>query len=343
MSAQAPHWPADQPFRWIDGERTIVFGRGTLGEARRLLEGDGYDLLTTDRAAGAAPEVLEGATRVHLVPAGRVDEIAASLRGEISGELIVALGGGRVIDTAKALAAADPPRRVAAIPTTLSGAEMTAVHRHADGVAPQTPRVRPALVINDPDLSASQPPAEQAASAGNALGHAFEGPLTSLRNPGARLTAEEAIRLIASALAHQACAAETREAQDALALGSLLAGYVIGSTGYGLHHVLAQTLVRFADVGHGTANAIMLPLSTEALRRRFPAELDGLGAAAGEDLVSLADRVRTLTGSTRLGQVVGDESALEACAEQAARRPELAMTPPAADAEEILSLYRAAW
>ena len=58
-----------------------------------------------------------------------------TLRPEITGELLVALGGGRVIDVAKALAAADPPRRVAAIPTTLSGAEMTAVHRHVAGVA----------------------------------------------------------------------------------------------------------------------------------------------------------------------------------------------------------------
>ena len=46
-----------------------------------------------------------------------------------------------MIDVAKALAAADPPRRVAALPTTLSGAEMTAIHRHAAGVPLDAPQL----------------------------------------------------------------------------------------------------------------------------------------------------------------------------------------------------------
>lgn len=337
------HWSESEPFRWIDAERTIVFGRGRLAEAPGLL-GEGYALLTTERAAALAPAVVEGAARIHHVPPGRVDEIAAGLRDAVEAELVVALGGGRVIDTAKALAAADPPRRVAAIPTTLSGAEMTAVHRHAGGVPPTTPRVRPAIVINDPELSASQPVAELAASAGNALAHALEGPLTPLRNPGARLAAIESVSLLAAALGHQARAAESVATRDRLALGSLLAGYVIGSTGYGLHHVLAQTLVRFAGVGHGPANAIMLPHTAAALARRFPAELAQFTDAAGEDPVAFAQRVCALTGATRLREISGaGESILERCADQAAQRPELQMTPPLADRDEILALYRAAW
>ena len=111
------------------------------------------------------PELAAGASAVHEVASGRVDEVAASLRPGVLGETLVALGGGRIIDTAKALASADPPRRVVAIPTTLSGAEMTPVHRQAAGVDPATRGVRPALVINDPALSASQPLADLAASA----------------------------------------------------------------------------------------------------------------------------------------------------------------------------------
>jgi maleylacetate reductase len=92
------------------------------------------------------------------VPAGQVDVVAAQLRAAVTGSRLVALGGGRVIDVAKALAAADPPRDVVAIPTSLSAAEMTGVHRRAQGVAPGTPCVRPVLVINDPRLSAHNPP-----------------------------------------------------------------------------------------------------------------------------------------------------------------------------------------
>jgi alcohol dehydrogenase class IV len=336
-------------FHWIDGERTIAFGRGKLADARFLLGDEAYTVLTTPRAAGAAPDVIAGAAAVHEVAPGRVDELAAELRdsvGDPPTPLLVALGGGRVIDVAKALAAADPPRRVAAIPTTLSGAEMTAIHRQAAGVPPEgARRVRPAIVINDPALCASQPPRQLAESAGNALGHAFEGPLTPLRNPVAREAALQATRLIAASLTPDGLVAHGGEdgARDRLALGALLAGYVIGSTAYGLHHVLSQTLVRFAGVAHGAANAIMLPQSLEALRWRFSDELASFEADAGVDLSELARRVLSLTGATRLRQVVADETVVERCAGEAASRPDLAMTGPPAERAELLELYRAAW
>jgi alcohol dehydrogenase class IV len=321
------------PFRWHDGERLILFGHAPSVD---LLGGPGYSLLSTERAAACLPAIVEAAGAVHMVAPGRVDEVAADLRPEIDGELLVALGGGRVIDVAKALAAADPPRRVAAIPTTLSGAEMTSVHRHAAGMPLDTPRARPAIVINDPELCASQPVPELASSACNALGHAVEGPLTPLRNPVAMLAALEAVRLLDAGLPPER-EPEPEPERRALALGALLAGYVIGSTGYGLHHILSQTLVRFAGVGHGPANAIMLPHSLRALERRFPAELERLSADA------LATRLCALTGATRLRDVGVSEAVLKQCAEEAASRPELHLTPPPADRDELLALYRAAW
>src|SRR4051794_13104607 len=143
-------------FTWHDGERRIRFGRGALADAPALL-GDGYTLLTTERAAAAAPGVVAAAGRVLHVPAGRVDELAGALLADLdAAPLTVALGGGRVIDVAKALAAARPPREVAAIPTTLSAAEMTRGHRRAKGTPQDAPGVRPAIVLNDPALSASQ-------------------------------------------------------------------------------------------------------------------------------------------------------------------------------------------
>jgi alcohol dehydrogenase class IV len=341
---------SQQPFRWHDGERLIVFGRGTLAEAPALLAGaDGvrYTLLTTPRCSSFAPDVVAAAGAVHEVAPGRVDEVAASLRSKVDGELLVAVGGGRVIDVAKALAAARGAGAVsvAAIPTTLSGAEMTSVHRHAAGVAFETPRVRPAIVINDPALCASQPTPSLAESAGNALGHAAEGPLTPMRNPVATLAALESARLIGGAFSLGGDAGAAAEPdRDALALGALLAGYVIGSTGYGLHHVLSQTLVRFAGVGHGAANTIMLPVSLGALAQRFPDEVARFGAALGGGAVEATMRLRALTAATRLREVVsGGEAVLEQCADEAAGRPELHLTPPAADRDELISLYREAW
>jgi alcohol dehydrogenase class IV len=323
-------------FRWQDGERVIRFGHGALADAPELL-GEGYTLLTTQRAAAMAPTLEEPAAAVVHVDEGRVDEVAAALRSSVDGELLVALGGGRVVDVAKALAAADPPRRVAAIPTTLSAAEMTRVHRHATGVSAETPRVRAHIVINDPALSASQPAGELAASAANAMGHAYEGPLTTLTNPVAQLVGREAARLLASAFKHD------EPDRDALALGALLSGYAIDNAGYGLHHVLSQTLVRYGGAGHGQANAAMLPHTTRALEGRFPEGMALLGQALGEDPFAVAMDMAERAGALRLRDIGVAEESLPKCAEQAAARAELHMTPPPAEREEIEALYAAAW
>jgi alcohol dehydrogenase class IV len=339
-------------FRWPDGERLIVFGRGSLESSGDLL-GSGYALLTTPRAARSAPSVVAAAASVHEIPDGRVDELAAALRDLVSGELLVALGGGRVIDTAKALAAAGwaGTGRVAAIPTTLSGAEMTTVHMHATGVPPETARVRPALVINDPALCASQPLTSLAQSAANALGHAAEGPLTPMRGTVTTLAALEAARLIAAAfadagpppgaLATAPGGADTAP-RDQLALGALLAGYVIGSTWYGLHHVMSQTLRRVAGLGHGEANAIMLPHSIGALTRRDPEAMARLGDALGEDPATFARRLCGYGGISGLRAAGVGDAQLDRCVELAATRAELNFTPPAADAAELRALYEAA-
>ena len=338
-------------FAWRDGERLIRFGRGVAAEAVEALGGPGFLLLTTSRAGAALPAAAEAAAGVHHVPPGSVPELAAGAlewaRGARGPEVpalataahswatrahdtrIVALGGGRVIDVAKAVAAALGARaRAMAVPTTLSGAEMTRVHRHAAGVDEATPRVRCAIVVCDPALAASQPRAELAASALNALGHAVEAPCTVAANPVATLAAREAARLLIGAFG----GAELD--RDALALGALLAGYALDSSGYGLHHVMAQTLVRHGLAGHGQANAVLLPHTVPALRRRFPAGL----SAFDEDPGAAATRLRALSGAT----LEATDDQIDACVEEAAARPQLDATPPRASREELREIYAAA-
>ena len=312
------------------------FGRDALAEAPELLPSS-YAVLTTERAAGAAPEVVARADSVHLVAAGQVDELAAALRPEVDADVLVAVGGGRVIDTAKALAAAEPPRRAVAIPTTLSGAEMTAVHRHAVGVPAATPRIRPAVVINDPAVSASQPEPDLRASALNALAHAAEALLTPFANPVATLAALNAARLIAGALE------EGEPDRDRLALAALLSGYATDSARYGLHHVVFQTLARRGGLDHRHANAIMLPHTLRALARRFPEELENLGDALGGEASAVAARLSAGTGTVRLRDAGVARERLDECADEASQRPELALTPPPADRAELAALYAEAW
>src|SRR5947207_12609774 len=98
---------APEPFRLEDGDRVICFGRGAIADVPAEI-GEGYALLTTPRGRERADPLAAAAAAVHDVPPGRVDEIAAGLRGAVRADTLVALGGGRVIDVAKALAAADP-------------------------------------------------------------------------------------------------------------------------------------------------------------------------------------------------------------------------------------------
>jgi alcohol dehydrogenase class IV len=321
-------------FTWRDGERTIVFGRGVLAGAVEAVGGPGYTLLTTERAMAAAPHVVDAAEQLLHVPPGHVDQVAGELLGTTAADRLVALGGGRVIDVAKALVAArgDGAARAMAIPTTLSGAEMTTIHRHAAGIDESVPRVRAAVVVFDPALAASQPVDELAASSLNALGHAIEGPCTVQANPVASLAAGQAVRLIRDGWLGEA------PDRDALSLGALLAGYALDNTALGLHHVLAQTLVRIAGLAHGPANAAMLPHTIGALERRAPDAIETLAEAADDNLVAIARRIQTVT----LSELGVDPAVLGECAEAAAARPQLKTTPPPADRDEILALYESA-
>ena len=325
-------------FTWRDSDRVIRFGRGAIADAPQLL-GDGYALITTERALAAAPQLADRAAAVHVIGPGRVDDLAGDLLGTVSAELIVGFGGGRVIDTAKAVAAASGPSvRAASVPTTLSAAEMTWLHRQARGADPAAGFRRASIVLNDPELSASQPDAELAASAANALGHAVEGVCTTSASPVPTLAAREAARLLSVGL--PVGGAPDR---DALALGALLAGWCIDASWYGLHHVLSQTLVRFASAGHGPANAAMLQVTTPALRERAPQALAALDTAIGEPAEALASRFARLAGATTLRVIGVAQEALERCADEAAGRGELDLTPPRAGRDELLGYYQAAW
>ena len=331
-------------FIWHDGERLIRFGEGVLGEAAELLAARGFAdfaLLTTERALGQAPDLEEGASAVVEVPAGRVSEISAAVRDRVGGRPLVALGGGRVIDAAKALGAADG-LAVAAVPTTLSGAPVTPIHRLPDGVE-GVPTVRPSLVVADQGLMASQPMPDLAASAMNALGHAVEALYVPGRGPVTDAAALRAAELIALALT------PPEPHRGGLALGALLAGYAVGATGLAVHHVVCQTLVALAGTPHAETNAVMLPHTVRLVAARAPAALGRLAEALGagaRDPALASDRVAALAaraGATRLTEIGFEEAAVEDVVAAATARPQLAATPGGApSAAELDALVRGA-
>lgn len=322
-------------FRHVDRDQTVVFGDGAIDAAADLI-GEGFTLFTTQRAAVAAPAVVARAGEIVDVPEGQVDVVAAEVRGRAAGPRIVALGGGRVVDVAKAVTAAEGLAAPIAIPTSLSGAEMTGVHRHARGVPESTPRVRVAVVVNDPALSASQPVGMLAASSANALGHAVVAATSTRTTPIARAVATDAVRQLAAGWGG------LQPDRDALALGALLAGWAVDRSGLGPHHALAQTVVRLDVAGHAAANAALLPHTVRAFVARSPAAMSVLDAQTRDSVASLADLLWRRAGGPILEPLAGDPALEAKAVEAAAARPELARIPPALTAAEIAAIYRAA-
>lgn len=322
-------------FRHVDGEQTIVFGDGALTDAADLI-GEGFTLFSTERAIRSVPALADRAARVVEVPAGPIPEVAAGLLDRVGATAIVALGGGRVIDAAKAVAAARGLRGPIAIPTSLSGAEMTGVHRHARGVPEDTPRVRALVVVNDPALSASQPVGELAASSANALGHATTA-LTSRRStPIARAVALDAITRFGRAWLGAA------PDRDELALAALLSGWAVDRSGLGPHHALSQTAVRLGRLPHADVNAALLPHTVRATRDRDPSAIGEADRVLDTTLETLAETLRDRSGVTGLGALITDGDLLDRTVRAAASRPELDRVPPALTAEEIRRIYLAA-
>jgi alcohol dehydrogenase class IV len=338
-----------EDFTWRDGERLIRFGRDVAAEAPSLLEAHGFVgfvLLTTARAAASVPGVLDVAFGVIHVPAGRVDEISAALLEEAGDRPLVALGGGRVVDTAKAIAGARGGL-AAAIPTTLSGAEMTPFHRTPAGVAGAR-MVRPSLVVADPGLMTSQPAPQMVASAMNALAHAMESLYTPLANPVTDLAALRAAELIAAGVE------ASPPGREEIALGALLAGYASGATGIAVHHAVCQTIVRTVGTPHAETNAVVLPHSARLMAARAPGAMGRFAAAlrdAGGEPRPAADphsaaegaaKLAARTGTARLSELGVGETDLPEIAATAATHPLLANTPEPPDEEELSRLLREA-
>jgi alcohol dehydrogenase class IV len=330
-------------FTWQDGERLIRFGAGALGDAPRLLQQrgfEGYALLTTERAAADAPDVVNGAGVVLEVPGGSVPDCAAFVRSEVGERPLVALGGGRVIDSAKAIGGADG-LAVAAIPTTLSGAEMTRIHRMPAGVE-QFRLVRAALVIGDPALMGSQPMPGIAASAMNALSHAAEALYTPYANPAADAVALQAATLIARGLGSQELD------RPALALGGLLGGYALGSAGLAVLHVLAQTTVRVTGASHAGVYSVLLAPVLELVSRRAPEPIGRLAHALGADsenasaAAPLAAALAARSSVTKLSEIGVKAESLDEIVRAALGRAELRNTPEPPGSRELHDLLERA-
>jgi alcohol dehydrogenase class IV len=335
-------------FVWRDAGRVVVFRAGGVDDAPKLLAEHGlepFELISTRRHLDGAAELASAAAAVHEMPVAAslsegVTAAAAELLDRVGARALVALGGGRTIDTAKAIASVTGAP-VAAIPTTMSGAEMTGIHRLPAGAENRVRGlVRPALVIAKAEAMTSAPEPELRASSMNALAHGADSLYTPFANPVSHMTALRGAELIAASLDKD----PAERNHDALALGSILCGYAIDSAMFAIHHVVCQTLVRICGTPHAGTNAAILPRAMSFMTPRVPDGLEPLATALQTTPGEIEARILQLGGNPPgLGQLGGDHDKLPQALESMLLRPELAFTPEPPTQADLEQLIHSAW
>jgi homogentisate 1,2-dioxygenase len=272
-------------FSVLHGTTRVVFGAGTSERVLEEVEGLGLmRVLTTctprRKSEAAAMASRLGARGVGVLAIARehvpVETVAEARREaeRTKADGVLAFGGGSVIGLAKALALTER-LRVLAVPTTYSGSEMTPMYGTTEGGEKKTgrdERVRPALVVYDPSLTSGLPREASVASLWNAMAHAIEALWLDTSDRATRLTAEEALRLLAASLPRLAARPDDAQAREDALEGAYLAGLSFADAGAGLHHKLCHVLGGLFALSHAATHAVLLPHVVRFYR-------DGMSAA----------------------------------------------------------------
>ncbi|MGI6096797.1 MAG: iron-containing alcohol dehydrogenase [Dethiobacteria bacterium] len=225
-------------------------------------------------------------------------------------ELIIGIGGGSALDTAKAIAVmmtnegkigdywGNPPKNAAmpviAIPTTAgTSSEITWVTVVKDeekkvkmGIG--SPKLAPAIAIYDPEVTKTMPPGITASTGMDALTHAIEAYTNINNNPVAELAALEAVRLISENLRPAVAKGDNLKARHGVLLGTLFAGIAFANAVLGVVHAITSPLGGYFPVPHGVVNAILLPPAMEYNKNACIDKFVKIAEAMGENIEGLS-------------------------------------------------------
>ncbi|HUP08788.1 MAG TPA: maleylacetate reductase [Caldimonas sp.] len=298
------------PFTYTAAPARVVLGAGALQHLGREIEALGARralVLSTPEQAASARHVADllGERAAGIYAEARMHVPIETARGareaarRLGADCAVAIGGGSTTGLGKAIAldavSASSRFPIVAIPTTYAGSEMTPIWGLTEGGVKRTgrdPRVLPAAVIYDPELTLTLPLGLTVTSAMNAIAHAAEGLYAHDGNPIMALMAEEGIRAAATALPPLLRDARDIRARSDALYAAWLCGTVLGNVAMGLHHKLCHTLGGTFDLPHADVHTVVLP---HALAYNAPAAREAM-ARVGR---ALANAGRPATSAPR--------------------------------------------
>jgi len=197
-------------------------------------------------------------------------------------DLIVAVGGGSAIDTAKGvgLVASNGghirdydgankskkpmPPFIAVSTTAGSGSEVTQFavitdeEKHTKFTIVDW-HMTPNVSVNDPEMMTSMPPSLTAATGMDALTHAIEAYVSTHASPVTDAKALKAVQLVGENLASAVRDGNNMDARENMCYASFLAGTAFNNAGLGLTHGMSHPLGGKYDLPHGLCNALLLP------------------------------------------------------------------------------------
>lgn len=305
----------------------IVYGEGSIQKLPEEIEKMNHKkpMIVTDKgliAAGIAKkitDILESSNIEYAVFDGiqpnprdtTVTEAAefAKIRGI---DMLIAIGGGSSIDTAKATGVilqeggvindyegldtvSKPITDLIAIPTTVgTGSEVTFwsvitdTNRHFK-MSVGSPLIAAKVAIVDPELVETLPPSAIAATGMDALTHAIEGYTCKLSEPITDACGIYAIQMIGENI-REAVYSESPEARGKMLLASLIAGICFGNSDIAGVHCMGEAMGGLYDMPHGLSMAIMLP---HVMEYNYVACIDkfvNIARALGENIDGLDKR-----------------------------------------------------
>ncbi len=373
---------------------TSYFGWGCKDVLAEIVEKQNYKkvLVVTDQAlikCGTAQKVLDVLDKTgvkysvysDIKPNPTVENVqnGVVVLKKSKAQVIVAIGGGSVIDTAKGMAiiatnpkfkdvvslcgVADTKNKclpIIALPTTAgTAAEVTINYvitdtANAKKMVCVDPNDIPQVSIVDAELMASMPAGLTASTGMDALTHAIECMITKGANYMSDMFAYQAIKDIYQWLPIAVKEPNNREAREKMAQAQYIAGMGFSNVGLGIVHSMAHPLGGRFDIAHGVANAMLLPTvmkfnleSPSKAKYRLIAEAMGIDTKglsddeAGLKAVKAVDKLKKTVGiPAKLSELGIKESDLDVLSVDALNDVCTGGNPREVSVAEIKKLYK---
>ncbi|MCH8217403.1 MAG: iron-containing alcohol dehydrogenase [Planctomycetes bacterium] len=373
----------------------LIFGKGALEElpeaVRRIGAGKAFVVTDPGLVRAGIAEKLLGILSEADVSTALYDKVEPDPRIEVvwdcheaarssQCEVLIGLGGGSALDTAKVTAVLlgnsgalqdyfgidNIPHRglpTVMIPTTAgTGSEVTPIAVLSDKQAQLkkgivSDHLYADVALIDPELAVTLPPQVTAYTGVDALTHAIEAYTNKFAHPFIDTFALAAIQLIGRYLKRAVAEGSDLEARYHMAMASLYGGMCLGSVNTAAVHAMAYPLGGMFDVPHGMANALLLPyvmqFNLESCPERFARIADALGRPNGEfaaapSAEASVDAVRELCSEvgivSRLGDLDIPEESIDQMAAGALKVTRLMKNNPRAmTLQDVKTIYRAAY